>query len=81
VIARAARRDWRRFGLPSGIDEVVDALFELPPDQVLESAVGAIERPNWHVAHGRVDGRLYVAGGLKNAEGEWIAVLMVAPVD
>lgn len=81
VIARSARRDWKVYDIPQSIEQVIDALFELPEGEVKEASAGTLERPKWKVAHGRVFGRLFMIGGYKDQNGGWIAVRIVAPVD
>lgn len=79
-IAGTARQDWERHSLPYRIDQVVDAFFALPDDQINEQDASTEFVGDWHIAHANVLGRLFMIGGLKNARDEWTVVRVVAPV-
>ena len=79
-IAGSARQDWERHSLPYRIDQVVDAFFELPDDQIHEQDASTELIGEWYIAHANVFGRLFMIGGIKNVRGEWTVVRVVTPV-
>jgi len=79
-IAGSARQRWERHSLPYRIEQVVDAFFALPDDQISEQDASTEFVGDWYIAHARVFGCLFMMGGLKNARGEWTVVRVVAPV-
>jgi hypothetical protein len=70
---------WESYVVPLSIQEVVDAIFSLPPDELREPDHPP-NLPAWRVVHARVLGRRFVIAGEVNTDGDWLTVEVVAPV-
>jgi len=78
-ISPQARTDWEQFVVPKSIQNVVDAIFELPPEN-LTAPEHPPERAGWRMVHARVEGTLYLMAGRVNPDDEWLSADIVAPV-
>lgn len=73
----AARKDWETLNAKHTIDQVVDALFGLPDEQIGVARVR--DRKDWRTGHGSAFGTPYLFGGSVNADGEWTSIGLLLP--
>ena len=61
------------------IQDVVDALFDLPPEKIKEPEHPP-QKASWKVVHGRIGGVLFMMAGRVTERGEWRIAEIVASV-
>ncbi len=78
-ISPRARINWEHLSVRMSIQDVVEAIFSLPPVRIKEPE-HARTKPHGRLVHARVGGRLFMMAGKVNVDGDWLTAEIVLPV-
>ena len=78
-ISPRARINWEHLSVRMSIQDVVEAMFSLPPERIRHSEHAPSKR-NRRLVHASVGGRLFMMAGKVNADGDWLTAEVVLPV-